>query len=461
METCFSRPLVQDGLTHVHRLVSWEVLRSLGFSWDDLCRLARRFRIVWLSRDVFVYSCDEHEDDVSQTLHNRGGYACLFRLSVGKEKDGTNPHPSDTVCVCSVTPEEEPAREYQELFQLVGRKHAAELSVGGSGDDRFEVDGEGGGDDDDDPYPRYRLPISPETLGCLLDDSIDRNWLIFESVSFTEQQCQQLSESRGMIAVHACSFADEGRRICEAVERPQGLTAISIRYNTRIDARSLSNAVCNTSTLRFISASSVPGFFPQCLPGLKQNRCIQHLSVCPDSAARFTEKEWSDLFEAIQNHETLQYFKFRDKDASNLECTDSARAARTQVILEALRNDNRCLDEIILEPANLVDRQIFDEQIQPHLTANRYRRRIQTLAEDPGGCNRLQLFSRALTQTEVNRNPSAMFMLLSGFHDLLSEFYPTREMRDEEPADIPNNSSTKRPSLASNNDVRTKRCKTK
>lgn len=451
METCFSRPLVQDGLTHVHRLVSWDELRRRGFTWDDLVSLQFRFHVVWLSRDVFVYYYDDESNSVNQKLLNQEEYeeyTCLFTLSVSRENEVPF---CDEIRICSVTPDVEPTRECQELFQLIGLKPTARVILS-HGDERFYVEVEG---EDDEPKVFARLPVSPETLACLLDNSGSREWLSFAYLFLSQEQCQQLAWFRGSISFRGCSFADHGRSISESVGCDRvGLSIV----DTRIDVRPLCNALDVTTELHTLHMLSVPGFFPQCLQSLERNTSLVRLSFRPDVADCFTDKEWSDLFRAFQKHETLECLKFVDF-SSDLEDTDSAGTARSQVILEMLKRHNKVLEQIEIEPADLVDQHTFDEQIQPHLTANLYRRRIKALVEKPEGCDQHQLFSRGLTQTGVNRNPSSMFMLL---YDLLSEVYRASATQDEDTAPAyGTRSRKKRSSSALDYDVSTKKPKPK
>lgn len=385
MEPIFSRPRVQDGRKQVFRLGSWRQLRQSGYSFQNLSELFDEgVEAVWLSRSVYAYAADAHPLSDNHTDHL---YICTDQESVEDR----------TVCICSVTAAE-PTLEYQQVFQWIAQTPVDRLEMISTAT-RNNV-----------------FPSSAETLSSMLDFCRSHRKLSFIGFDFSPEQCHVLASFRGSVRFYGCTLGDSGRSIFETIgdnRGPQDLDLYMMAVDS-IDSLSLQNALRTTTSLRTLGINV--SLNQQFSRSLGQNQSLRELEL--HYSGTISENEWADIFAAVRVHPTLEKITFRGY-IPRVDTTREARVARTRVIWDALQ-ENTVLLEIHVHPS-LIDEQFWDDQIGPRLKVNRYRPLVRQLVEESDGRLQRQLFGAATLQYEVNRNPSLMFLLLSNFHDLLSE----------------------------------------
>ena len=307
----------------------------------------------------------------------------------------------------------------------------------------------------------------------------------FQNFAFAEDHCREALAKpwdpmwEGWIHFSRCSFHDRGCLIFEMVAKDTGPTTLDFGL-MEIDTASLRDALTRTKTLAELHMDRLVDLNVEHIGhGLKHNRSLFYLGFYMRGSYSERENWFDNVMVPLQQHSKLaEVIFFVGSRPVSAEGSNSAFLAEEESEVEDIENNNVYNEvpadqeeiddgvsnsrvdrngQVLLEMAkcnkllwnlnvsdHVVDNDMWNDVIDPIRSANGWRNHAKELAQENDPSLRRGLLGKALVDRDVNRDPTAMFMFVSKFPDLLSQMVKQKKKKNKKTTNDDGSTKTKR-----------------
>jgi hypothetical protein len=373
--------------------LTFEHVLAAGITWEDFRRFARR-KIVWMTSDVYICTCDTDFSTPLPTVLLVGANASRANLCVHVAEDDSR----HTAAAATAS----------FLLRLLVTS------------DRPYVYIEGGNS-------AVPTPLSGESLSLFFRESQScLHQVTLDNMALSEDLCNALGTMSRLdveVKISGCSLSnDAGGAFVECLRSDSDRGPVKLN-KCRIDSQILASALTGDSRVTQFERDSFGVSDTETavlFAALANNRGLLDLDLYHNS---ISDENWSVLCVSLQTHPTLTRLNLQATTpiaigpfGEAIILSDEQKAQRTRLLAEMARR-NISLHTIALS-ADERDQQIYIEMIHPFLETNRYRPRVRELKKVDISLRR-PLLGLVLQTESVRYKSDLLWMFLSENADIV------------------------------------------
>jgi hypothetical protein len=391
-------PLSED-FTEVEFTANWEDFVSRGgATWKDFLSFCEG-RMIWLTPEVFITV----EEDFAATGFNIG-YQYLFAV---KDVFASWIDAKDFKVYAATAAHATPI--FDGIFRLLATSDASGLRLSCH-------DGSSLISSSDNKDPQFCLfPVPGPVLSHYLmaQSTTGLKTMRLEDMTLDKEHCLALeSNDRADLEIELsnCKLTDDGTQaFLESQRRNKGPNKL---LNCKLDISVLAEAVRENTSLKSLKPCGEldhdhlsHGDFETLARALKENKGLVTLDL---AGQPISEESWRVILQSIRKHPSLQVLDL-SLTPSSRRMSPAAKTERMLAIMEILQVNTMLLQiQMLLHEC---DKQILEDQINPRLQLNLYRKNIRSIKDVNTGLLHRKLLGRALGQV---RNNSDLLWLILG-----------------------------------------------